>query len=117
MLVVDDEPLVCDSVKRLLAVDGHQVETATNGQVALALFEKGGFDLIILDYEMPGMNGDAVAAAIKALDPHQPILMISAYPETLAFSGNPLVGVDLVMGKPLNWQELRDAVGKLLRKA
>jgi hypothetical protein len=38
-------------------------------------------------------------------------------PERLAFSRNPLVGVDLVMGKPLNWQELRDAVGKLLRKA
>lgn len=69
-----------------------------------------------MDYEMPGMNGDELAAAIKALDPHQPVVMITAYPETLASSGNPLVGVDLLISKPFDWQELRHAITKLLPK-
>ncbi len=113
ILVVDDEPMVCDSLRRMLAADGHRVETAASGQAALALFQKSRFDLIIVDYEVPGMNGDELAAAIKALAPHQPVLMITAYPETLAASGNPLVGVDLVLSKPFDLQELRRAVARL----
>ena len=115
--MVDDDPLVCDSIRRMLAVDGHVVETASSGEAALELFQKAKFDLIIVDYKMPGMNGDELAAAIKALDPHQPIVMVTAHPETLASSGNPLVGVDLVISKPFDLQELRSAVSKLLTKA
>jgi CheY-like chemotaxis protein len=77
VLVVDDEPLVCDSIEWMFAVDGHQVETATSGKRALAMFETGKFALIIVDYEMPGMNGDELAVAIKARDPNQPIVMIT----------------------------------------
>jgi CheY-like chemotaxis protein len=66
---------------------------------------------------MPGMNGDELAAAIKALNPNQRILMVTAYPETLASSGNPLEGVDLVISKPFDLQEFRRAVFRLLTKA
>lgn len=117
ILVVDDEPLVCDSVKRMLAVDGYQVETAISGEAALTLFQKGRFDLTIVDYEIPGMNGDELAAALKTLNPSQPVVMITAYPETMAASGNPLLGVDLVVAKPFDLQELRRAVAKLLTKS
>ncbi len=117
ILGVDDEPLVCESIRRMLALDGHQVETAISGKAALDLFQKGRFDLIIVNYEMPGMNGDQLAASIKALDPHQPIVMITAYPETLSSSGNPLLGVDLVIGKPFGFQELRTNVLRLLTKS
>jgi len=115
-LVVDDEPLVCDSVRWMLAEDGHQVETAATGKAGLDLFRKGRFDLIVLDYELPGMNGDALAAAIKTLDPLQPIVMIAANAEALAASGNPLLGVDLVISKPFDFQELRAAVSRLVRQ-
>jgi CheY-like chemotaxis protein len=116
ILVVDDDPLVCDSIRRVLACDRHQVETATSGEAALALFQQGKFDLIIVDYEMPGMNGDELAAAVKALDPHQPVVMITGYPETLASTHNPLVGVDLVISKPFDSPELCQAVTKLLAR-
>jgi CheY-like chemotaxis protein len=96
ILVVDNEPLVCESVKLLLVSDGHKVETATSGKEALAHLEKGTFDLILIDYAMPVMKGDELAAAIKARLPNQPILIISARAEMLQSSGSPLVGVYLM---------------------
>jgi len=117
ILVVDDEPVVCDSVRRMLAAEGHAVETALSGKAALDLFQKGRFDLIMADYEMPGMNGDELAATIKALDRKQPVAMITAYPEALASSGKSLVGVDLVLSKPFDLQELRKVLAKFPPKS
>ena len=117
ILVVDDEPMVCDSTKRILAQDGHEVVTASSAAEALATFEKGKFDLVITDYEMPAMKGDALAAAIKALAPEQPVLMITAYVEPLLSSGNALAGVDLMVSKPFTLPELRQAVANLMPKS
>jgi CheY-like chemotaxis protein len=113
ILVVDDEPLVCDAVKMMLEFDGNVVETAGNANDALAMVEKGKFDLIITDFEMPAMKGDELAAAIKARDPKQPVIMITAYAEMLQASGNPLSGVDLVVSKPFLLENLREAIAKV----
>src|ERR687887_106846 len=93
ILVVDDEPFVCDAVKMMLNFDGHIVETAGSAKEALAVFDEGKFDLVITDFSMPNMKGDELAAAIKARAPKQPIVMITAYAEMLEASGNPLTGV------------------------
>ena len=116
ILVVDDEAAVCDTIKKVLALDQHEVEAATSGQDALAAFQAGKFDLIILDYAMPGMKGDKLAAAIKALAPQQPIIMLTAYGESLRLAGNFPLAVDLVMGKPFDLQELREAVRQTTTK-
>ncbi|HEY5480160.1 MAG TPA: response regulator [Verrucomicrobiae bacterium] len=113
ILVVDDEPLVCDAIRMMLNFDGHLVETATNGKDALAMLEKGQFDLVITDFAMPGMKGDELAAAIKARSPNQPVVMITAYAEMLQASGNRLTGVDLVIGKPFLLENLREAIAKV----
>jgi CheY-like chemotaxis protein len=113
ILVVDDEPLVCDAVKMMLDFDGHAVETVGSAKDALATLEKSKFDLVITDFEMPFMKGDALALAIKARDPKQPIVMISAYAEMLQASGNPLTGVDFVISKPFLLENLRQAIAKV----
>jgi CheY-like chemotaxis protein len=113
ILVVDDEPLVCDAVKMMLNFDGHVVETAANGKDALALLERSKFDLVITDFEMPMMKGDELAAAIKARAPKQPVVMITAYAEMLQSSGNPLTGVDCVISKPFLLENLREAIAKV----
>jgi len=114
ILVVDDEPLVCDSITRMLASDEQTVVSATSAEAALAALQHTRFDLIIVDYQLPGMKGDEFAAAVKSRDPHLALVMITAYPETLALSRKPLAGVDLVISKPFGLQELREAVSKLL---
>jgi len=113
ILVVDDEALVCDSIRRILALDQHFVEVAGTAQDALAAFQPGKFDLVILDYEMPSIKGDKLAAAIKAQDPHQPVMMITAFAETLRLAGTFPLAVDLVLNKPFDLQEFRDAVRHL----
>jgi CheY-like chemotaxis protein len=113
ILVVDDEPLVCDAVKMMLNFDGHVVETVGSAKEALGTLEKSKFDLVITDFEMPFMKGDELAAAIKARDPKQPIVMITAYAEMLQASGNALPGVDFVISKPFLLENLREAIAKV----
>lgn len=117
ILVVDDEPFVCDAVKMMLAFDGHDVVTANSGKEALAVFEKGGFDLVITDFAMPGMKGDELAAAIKARSPNQPVVMITAYAEMLQSSGKNLPGVDFLISKPFLLEHLREAISTVLPEA
>jgi CheY-like chemotaxis protein len=113
VLVVDDEPLVCDAVKMMLEFDRHIVETVSCGKDALALLEDSKFDLVIVDYQMPGMKGDALAAAIKARNPKQPVIMITAYSEVLQAATNPLTGVDFLINKPFLLENLRVAMVKV----
>ena len=113
ILVVDDEPLVCDAVRMMLEFDGHTVETAGSGKAALAKLDQAKFDLVITDFEMPLMKGDELAAAIKARDSKQPVVMITAYAELLQASRNPLKGVDFMISKPFLLENLREAIAKV----
>src|SRR5690554_5785736 len=92
ILVVGDEPFVCDAVKMMLAFDGHHVDTASSGKEALAMYQNATYDLVITDYAMPAMKGDELAVAIKAQKPAQPIVMITAYAEMLKASNQVLTG-------------------------
>jgi CheY-like chemotaxis protein len=113
ILVVDDEPFVCDAVKMMLSFDGHEVMTAHNAKDALAIFEGNKFDIVITDFAMPVMKGDELAAVIKARVPGQPVIMITAYAEMLPSSGHSLGAVDHVISKPFLLENLREAVAKV----
>ena len=117
ILVVDDEPLICESITRILDLDKHVVETAGSAQEALALFQAGKFDVIIIDYDMPVMKGDKLASAIKALAPQQPIIMVTAHGESLRLAGTYPLAVERVISKPFDLQEFRDIVQELTRKS
>jgi len=114
ILVVDDEPMVCDAMKMMLNFDGHQVDTACNAQAALELFGQGRYDLVITDYLMPLMRGDALAAVIKARAPAQPIVLITAHADSLRAAGQPLGGVEFIISKPFLLEHLREAISKTL---
>ena len=116
VLLVDDDLLVCDSIKRMLEFDGRKVEVATNAQEALALCEDRTFDVILLDYLMPVTKGDKLALAIKERLPHQPIIMITADAEKVEAMEKPPPGVDLVMAKPFRLDNLREAIEKVLMR-
>ena len=80
ILLVDDDELILLSVAPMLTVLGHQVQTAASGQEALARLEAGlEVDLVILDMNMPGLDGAQTLARLKALRPEQRVLMASGY--------------------------------------
>ncbi len=116
ILVVDDEPMVGDAVKMMLAFDGHEVVTASHAQEALALFERDKFDLVITDYAMPGMKGDELAATLKSRAPGQPVILLTAHAEMLKSSNVPLDGVDDIISKPFRLEDLRSAINRTTRK-
>lgn len=115
ILVVDDEPLVSESIQLLLEDDGYVVEQVESGPEALAMFAEGRFDMIFTDYCMPEMRGDKLAAAIKHMCPTQPIVMITAFPERLQTSANALGGVDSIICKPFDANVLRTALTRYAR--
>lgn len=112
VLVVDDEPLVCAAICMLLKIDGYEVETSSDGFQALAKLAGVGFDLVLVDYEMPGMKGDQLAATIKQHLPRQPVVMLTAHGEMLRASGRPLTGIDLIVDKPFRLETLRAGIAR-----
>jgi CheY-like chemotaxis protein len=115
ILVVDDEPLVSESICLLLEDDGYIVERAQDGFQALAMFAEGRYEMVFTDYCMPEMRGDKLAAAIKQISPRQPVVMITAFPEKLQTSACPLGGVDSLLCKPFDAQMLRTALNRYAR--
>jgi CheY-like chemotaxis protein len=110
ILVVDDEPSVGNTVKMLLKFDGHDVQSTNSSKEALGLFQSGQYDLVFTDFTMPGMDGNQLAAAIKADAPDQPVVMITAYSGSLT----PSPDVDYIVSKPFRLEHLREAIAKVL---
>ena len=116
VLVVDDEKDICEAIEMLLTLDGFEVVTASNGVEALNLYGTAKFDLVITDYSMPAMKGDALASAIKFKNPAQPIIMVTAYVEQLTQTETPLPGIDALLSKPFKLEQLRSTVAEVLRR-
>lgn len=65
VLVVDDDPGILSALTRLLQRDGHTVQTAPDGQAALALLQEGGYDLILCDLLMPALDGQTLYGLLQ----------------------------------------------------
>ena len=78
ILVVDDEPILRDSLEVALKTSGYEVMTARTGEEGLDRFKKENPDLILLDHWLPGINGDEVLRRIKEEDSEIPIIIMTA---------------------------------------
>ena len=79
ILVVDDEAVIRDGIKRVLEGDRYEVETCRSGHLAIERLQGKEYGLIITDLKMPGMNGIEVLKAVKALQPDIPVIIITGY--------------------------------------
>jgi CheY-like chemotaxis protein len=111
ILLIEDDASVRASTKLLLNIDRHSVTEARDGAEGLALLAQQPFDLVVLDFFMPGMHGGEVARRIKEVAPGLPILMVTAYLEKLSGFERP---VNAVLAKPYAVDELRGEIAKLL---
>jgi CheY-like chemotaxis protein len=82
ILCIDDEAQILSLRKQLLETHGFKVLTARSGREGLRLLAEGhAVDLVLLDYMMPGMTGDRIAAEVKRLYPRLPIVVMSGFPD------------------------------------
>ncbi len=79
ILCIDDEVLGLEIRKVVLEREGYVVYTASDGPTGIKLFRQNTVDAVVLDFAMPGMNGAAVAQALREIRPTIPILLLSAY--------------------------------------
>ena len=78
ILVVDDERVIREGLKRMLLAEGFSVRTAKNGDEALAAFRDRRPSLVLLDVMMPKRNGFSVCGEIRSIDPFTPIVFLTA---------------------------------------
>ena len=113
VLVVDDDPDVRRFVVDFLRDSGYGVTEAVDGPSGLkALADQGPFDLILLDFAMPGMTGSEVARTVRADTPGQPILMMTGYLEHEAVLSE--LGAQPMLQKPFDPSELLFRVAALI---
>ncbi|GFE56358.1 sigma-54 dependent transcriptional regulator [Geobacter sp. AOG1] len=79
VLVVDDEAIIREGLKRILEHAGYNVASSASGQHALECMQEENFGLVITDLKMPGMSGMEVLKAIKVLQPEVPVIIITGY--------------------------------------
>ena len=79
ILIVDDEESIRESLVTLLEMEGYSVETGADGEEGLARIAERPFDLVLLDYALPGMNGMEVLQEIRERDQQLAVIMITAY--------------------------------------
>ncbi len=78
VLVVDDEPHVCEIVSRWLTMEGYRCSSAFSGEMAVSLMEEEAFQLVITDITMPGMSGMDLLAFMKSRYPDVAVIMVTA---------------------------------------
>lgn len=110
VLVVDDEPEIVELVGEFLERRGYRVQTATNGEDALALVKKEPPDLMLLDIYMPGMNGVDVLRRLKAQQSPVGVIMLTASQEETLLQEALDLGAFDVLSKPVNLDQLELAV-------
>ena len=111
ILCIDDDGALLEARKELLEISDYEVLTAQSGEQGLALFVSHPIDAVVLDYKMPGMNGDQVARQMRRVKPDVPILMLSGYSELPL---NELGCVDAFLSKAESWSTVVSTLDRLL---
>jgi two-component system NtrC family response regulator len=115
VLVVDDEPKLCDLLASALGQNGIQVFTAGNGLHALTVLEREEIDLVISDWRMPGMDGPQLLAEIKQRFPQLPVIVMTAYSTVKNAVQSMRNGAYDYISKPFDIDELDITVQKALQ--
>ena len=106
ILVVEDEEEVRNLLADILTESGHHVETASDGNQGIEMFKKNDFDLVFTDLGMPGMSGWQVAETIKTINGKTPVAIITGWNVELEESEMRERGVDLVVNKPFEVNQI-----------
>ncbi|OGP73326.1 MAG: hypothetical protein A2V86_16460 [Deltaproteobacteria bacterium RBG_16_49_23] len=116
ILVIDDEPILRESLEVALKTLGHDVIIAGTGEEGLELFRKENPDLVLLDHWLPGINGDEVLQKIKEREPEIPVIIMTAQGSVeLAVHSMKMGAFDFLV-KPFDLDQIESLVQKGLER-
>ena len=115
VLVVEDEESIGDALSYLLRREGYDVTVATDGEDALAEFDRVGHDLVLLDLMLPGLSGTEVCKALRARST-VPVIMVTAKDSEVDKVVGLELGADDYITKPFSSRELVARVRAVLRR-
>ena len=113
-LVVDGDIHLDTTFALMLEFPGLEVRTAHTGETALTMLEQDQFDLVIMEYWLPRLHGDDLAAIVKQQWPDLPIILATTNVEEIQKYVHPLAGVDCFLNKPFSMSQLREAILRAL---
>src|SRR6187401_1191493 len=116
ILIVEDEKKIADTLRFGLSELGYQVEVAYDGTLGYRLFNAREFNLVILDINLPGMNGYQLCKAIRSTNQHVPILMLTSMIALNDKIEGYESGADDYMVKPFEFKELLLKIRVLLKR-
>ncbi|MEO8620793.1 MAG: sigma-54 dependent transcriptional regulator [bacterium] len=116
ILVVDDDRAFRLSTAALLRIDGYHVETVADGQAALDAIRAQRFEVMVLDYLMPGIDGMGLVEALRLWGDHIPVLMISGFGTVDTAVRALQLGADDFLTKPVEPDVLSARVAELLER-
>jgi CheY-like chemotaxis protein len=116
ILAVDDEPVVLDSLRRILVLDGYSVDTVESGPEALHMVKRRDYDFVFTDLKMPEMDGVEVVKAVRHLRPDADVAVITGYATIESAVETMQHGAVAYVQKPFTAEELSEFARTLLIK-
>ncbi|MCK5932791.1 MAG: response regulator transcription factor [Fulvimarina manganoxydans] len=116
ILLVEDNQDLADAIRERIGAEGHAIDLETNGAEAEALLRHASFDVVILDINLPGMNGYEVLRAMRGRGDRTPALVLTARSEIDDRITGLDVGADDYMVKPFDLRELSARCRALVRR-
>jgi two-component system OmpR family response regulator/two-component system phosphate regulon response regulator OmpR len=116
ILVVDDDKRLRDLLQRYLGEQGFVVKTAENAEMLDKLLSRDSFDLIVLDLMLPGEDGLSICRRLRASEPQQAIIMLTAKGDEIDRIVGLEMGADDYLPKPFNPRELIARIQAVLRR-
>lgn len=116
LLIVEDEQKIADTLKLGLSENGFYVEVAYDGVIGYKLFQSHDFNLIILDINLPGINGYEFCRRVRSENPFVPVIMLTALSALNDKIEGYDIGADDYLVKPFEFKELLMKIGVLLKR-
>ncbi|MEW6665002.1 MAG: response regulator [Thermodesulfobacteriota bacterium] len=116
VLVIDDDQMVLDSVKRVLSEESYEVETTLSGRQGLEWALKRSYDLVLTDVRMPDIGGMIVLRDIKRAKPALPVMIITGYASVRSAVQAMKLGAADYIEKPFSPEELLEALDRAIEK-
>lgn len=117
ILIVEDDKELCRQLQKFLESETYTVDTALDGEVGLAMLEQYAYELVLLDWRLPLLEGPEIARRFRARGGNTPILMLTAEGDIESKEKGFEAGADDYLTKPFDTRELAARVKALLRRA